>query len=110
MSGHGDGRLRAAGGGTSGLLANALAKAGKESGIALETAAGSYGAHADIMADFDLVVLAPQVASNAVDLKRDTDRLGIKSVACAGREYIELTRDGEKSMRFVHDILFPAVA
>lgn len=50
------------------------------------------------------------MASNAVDLRRDTDRLGIKSVACAGREYIELTRDGEKSMRFVHDILFPAVA
>lgn len=94
-----------AGGGTSGLLANALAKASEERGIHLETAAGSYGAHTDIMPDFDLVVLAPQVAVNAAELKKDTDRLGIKSVACAGKEYIDLTRDGEKSLRFVHDIL-----
>jgi PTS system lactose-specific IIC component len=38
-----------AGGGTSGLLANALAKGAKEEGIPLVTAAGSYGAHLDIM-------------------------------------------------------------
>lgn len=95
-----------AGGGTSGLLANALAKAATERGIDLETAAGSYGAHTDMMPDFDLVVLAPQVAVNAAELKADTDRLGIKSVACAGKQYIDLTRDGEKSLRFVYDILF----
>lgn len=52
-----------AGGGTSGLLANALAKGAKEEGIPLVTVAGSYGAHLDIMGDYDLVILAPQVAS-----------------------------------------------
>ena len=47
-----------AGGGTSGLLANALAKGAKEQNIPLITAAGSYGAHMDIMKDYDLVVLS----------------------------------------------------
>ena len=73
-----------AGGGTSGLLANALDKAAKDQDIPLITAAGSYGAHMDIMKDYDLVILAPQVASYYEDLKKDTDRLGIKSVACEG--------------------------
>lgn len=57
----------------------------KEKDIPLITAAGSNGAHMDIMKDYDLVILAPQVASYYEDLKKDTDRLGIKSVACEGK-------------------------
>lgn len=94
-----------AGGGTSGLLANALAKGAKEQGIDLITAAGSYGAHFDMLKDYDLVVLAPQVANFYEDLKSDTDRLGIKAVACQGRQYIELTRDPEKALAFVFKVL-----
>lgn len=94
-----------AGGGTSGLLANALAKGAKEKGIPLVTAAGSYGAHTDIMKDYDLVILAPQVASYYQDLKKDTDRLGIKSVACQGKQYIELTRNPLKALAFVFKVL-----
>ena len=94
-----------AGGGTSGLLANALAKGAKEKDIPLVTAAGSYGAHTDIMKDYDLVVLAPQVASYYQDLKKDADRLGIKSVACQGKQYIELTRNPEKALEFVFKVL-----
>lgn len=94
-----------AGGGTSGLLANALAKAADEHGIDLESAAGSYGAHLDIMPDFDLVVLAPQVASYLEDLKIDADRMGVKVAACEGRQYIALTRNGEEALSFVSDHL-----
>ncbi|MDD8049170.1 MAG: PTS lactose transporter subunit IIBC [Thomasclavelia sp.] len=94
-----------AGGGTSGLLANALKKGAKEKGINLIAAAGSYGAHMDIMKDYDLVVLAPQVASQYEDLKKDTDRLGIKAVACEGKQYIELTRDPKKALEFVFSVL-----
>lgn len=94
-----------AGGGTSGLLANALAEGAKEKGIDITTAAGSYGAHADILKNYDLVVLAPQVANYYQDLKADTDRLGIKSVACQGKQYIALTRDPEKALEFVFSIL-----
>lgn len=94
-----------AGGGTSGLLANALSKGAQEQGIQIITAAGSYGAHMDIMKDYDLVILAPQVSNYYEDLKKDTDRLGIKSVACAGKQYIELTRSPEKALQFVFSIL-----
>ena len=94
-----------AGGGTSGLLANALAKAAEEHGVDLEAAAGAYGAHLDIMGDYDLVILAPQVASYLPDLEKDAARMGVATAACGGKEYIDLTRDGEKSLRFVADAL-----
>ncbi|EHD0645494.1 PTS lactose transporter subunit IIBC [Staphylococcus pseudintermedius] len=92
-----------AGGGTSGLLANALNQAATEYEAPVKAAADSYGAHMDIMKDFDLVILAPQVASNYQDIKQDTDRLGIKLVKTQGGEYISLTRDGQAALKFVQD-------
>lgn len=94
-----------AGGGTSGLLANGLNKAAAEHGVDLQAAAGAYGAHLDIMADYDLVILAPQVASYLPDLQKDAERLGVATAACAGMEYIELSRDGQKSLDFVAERL-----
>lgn len=94
-----------AGGGTSGLLANALKKAAEEKDIPLISAAGAYGAHMDIMKDYDLVVLAPQVASFYGDLKKDADRMGIKCVACEGKQYISLTRNPEEALNFVFKVL-----
>ena len=94
-----------AGGGTSGLLANALSKGAEAQGVSMITAAGSYGAHMDIMKDYDLVILAPQVANYYEDLKKDTQRLGIQCVACQGRQYIELTRNPEKAVEFVSTVL-----
>lgn len=94
-----------AGGGTSGLLANALSKGAKEKDIPIITAAGSYGAHMDIMKDYDLVILAPQVANFYDVLKQDADNLGIKAVACQGKQYIELTRNPQKALEFVFSIL-----
>ena len=94
-----------AGGGTSGLLANALLKGAEEKGIKMITAAGSYGAHYDMLKDYDLVILAPQVANYYEDLKKDTDRLGIKSAAGEGKKYIELTRNPQKALEFVFSIL-----
>ncbi|MDK7115024.1 lactose-specific PTS transporter subunit EIIC [Staphylococcus pettenkoferi] len=90
-----------AGGGTSGLLANALNKAAAEYHQPITAAAGSYGAHMDIMKDYQLVILAPQVASNYEDIKCDTDRLGIKLAKTQGIEYINLTRNGKEALEFV---------
>ena len=92
-----------AGGGTSGLLANALNKAAAEYGAPVKAAAGSYGAHMDIMKDYDLVILAPQVASNYADIKQDTDRLGVKLAKTQGGQYIKLTRDGQGALAFVQE-------
>ena len=90
-----------AGGGTSGLLANALNKAAKEFDVPVKAAAGGYGAHREILPEFDLVILAPQVASNFEDMKAETDKLGIKLAKTEGAQYISLTRDGKGALDFV---------
>lgn len=90
-----------AGGETSGLLANALNKAAEDYNVPVKAAAGGYGAHMDIMKDYHLIILAPQVASNYEDIKQDTDRLGIKLAKTQGVEYINLTRDGKAALDFV---------
>ena len=91
-----------AGGGTSGLLANALNKAAKEYGVPVAAAAGSYGAHREILSEYQLVILAPQVASNFEDMKEETDKLGIKLAKTEGAQYIKLTRDGQGALEFVN--------
>lgn len=90
-----------AGGGTSGLLANALTKAASEYDEPVTAAAGAYGAHREILNQYQLVVLAPQVASYYEDLKAETDKLGIKLVKTEGAQYIALTRDGQGALDFV---------
>ncbi|HEW8725032.1 TPA: PTS lactose transporter subunit IIBC [Streptococcus pneumoniae] len=89
-----------AGGGTSGLLANALNKAA-EYNVPVKAAAGGYGAHREMLPEFDLVILAPQVASNFEDMKAETDKLGIKLAKTEGAQYIKLTRDGKGALAFV---------
>ncbi|VPL68168.1 PTS system lactose-specific transporter subunit IIBC [Streptococcus pneumoniae] len=90
-----------AGGGTSGLLANALNKAAAEYNVPVKAAAGGYGAHREMLPEFDLVILAPQVASNFEDMKVETDKLGIKLAKTEGAQYIKLTRDGKGALAFV---------
>ena len=90
-----------AGGGTSGLLANALNKAAEEYKVLVKAAAGGYGAHREMLPEFDLVILAPQVASNFEDMKAETDKLGIKLAKTEGAQYIKLTRDGKGALAFV---------
>ena len=48
-----------AGGGTSGLLANALNKAAAEYNVPVKAAAGGYGAHREMLPEFDLVNPCP---------------------------------------------------
>ncbi len=93
-----------AGGGTSGLLANALNKAAAEYNVPVKAAAGGYGAHREmLLPEFDLVILAPQVASNFEDMKAETDKLGIKLAKTEGAQYIKLTRDGKGALAFVQE-------
>lgn len=92
-----------AGGGTSGLLANALNKAAAEYNVPVKAAAGGYGAHREMLPEFDLVILAPQVASNFEDMKAETDKLGIKLAKTEGAQYIKLTRDGKGALVFVQE-------
>lgn len=92
-----------AGGGTTGLLANALNKAAAEYNVPVKAAAGGYGAHREMLPEFNLVILAPQVASNFEDMKAETDKLGIKLAKTEGAQYIKLTRDGKGALAFVQE-------
>lgn len=94
-----------AGAGTSGLLANALNKGAKEYDVPVVAGAGAYGAHQEIMGNYDLIILAPQVVSNYDDIKADADRLNVKLVKTKGKEYISLTRDPKAALDFVDTVL-----
>lgn len=69
----------------------------------MTAAAGSYGSHRDILPEYQLVILAPQVASNYEDIKIETDKLGIKLAKTEGGQYIKLTRDGKGALAFVQE-------
>ena len=56
-----------------------------------------------MLPEFDLVILAPQVASNFEDMKAETDKLGIKLAKTEGGQYIKLTRDGKGALAFVQE-------
>lgn len=90
-----------AGAGTSAMLANALEEGAKETGANIQAQAGAYGSHYDIMKNFDLIVLAPQVNSYLADIQKDAEKLGVKVVATKGAEYIKLTRDPKGAVDFV---------
>lgn len=94
-----------AGGGTSEQLANALTEGAEKYDVPIVASAGAYGSHHDILPNYDLVVLAPQVRTYYDDLKADTDRLGIQLVATKGQQYIALTRDSKKALDFVMENL-----
>ncbi|MFC4711029.1 PTS lactose transporter subunit IIBC [Enterococcus eurekensis] len=90
-----------AGAGTSAMLANALVEGAQHTGINITAQAGAYGSHYDIMKNFDLVVLAPQVNSYLSDIQEDADKLGVKVVATTGAEYIKLTRNPKEAVEFI---------
>lgn len=88
------------GGGTSGMLANALEKGAKEQHINLTSVAAAYGTHEDMIEDFDLVILAPQAATYYETLKKSTADLNIRLVTTGGPQYLALSRDSKKALDF----------
>lgn len=90
-----------ANGATSSMLANAIKKGAKEQDIALDSTAMAYGQHKEIIADFDLIILAPQMASMLSELESETDGLKTKAVSTTGIEYVSLTREPAKALEFV---------
>ena len=89
-----------ANGATSGMLANAIAEGAKQKNMDLESTAMAYGQHKEILDQFDLIILAPQMASMLDELKTETDKAGVKSVSTGGKEYVALTRNPEEALIF----------
>ncbi|WP_027339803.1 lactose-specific PTS transporter subunit EIIC [Halonatronum saccharophilum] len=89
-----------ANGATSGMLANAIGKGAKSKGINLESTAMAYGQHKEVIADFDLIILAPQMASMLEELEKDCQGKGTKAMSTSGQEYVSLARDPENAIKF----------
>ncbi len=94
-----------ASGATSSMLANAISKGAKESNIELESTAMAYGQHKEIISDFDLIILAPQMASMYGELQKDCELKGTKSATTSGVQYVKLTRDSIGALNFALDII-----
>ncbi|TDW26081.1 PTS system lactose-specific IIC component [Breznakia blatticola] len=93
------------GAGTSAMFANAIEEGAKESGTPMTAQAGAYGSHYDILKNFDVVVLSPQVQSHLDEVKDAAKDLGIKVVATKGAQYIALTKDPKGAVNFILDVL-----
>lgn len=89
------------GAGTSAMFANAIVAGAKELDTPMTAIAGAYGSHYDIMKNFDVIVLSPQVQSHLDEVKIDAAKYGIKVVATKGAQYISLTRDPKGAVAFI---------
>ena len=94
-----------ASGATSSMLAKAISKGAKQRGVPVESIAMAYGQHKDIISDYDLIILAPQMASMFDELQQDCNAKGVKSATTSGREYVGLTRDPQKALDFALNII-----
>ncbi|PJI09053.1 MULTISPECIES: PTS lactose transporter subunit IIBC [Clostridium] len=94
-----------ASGATSSMLANAITKGAKEAGSNVESIAMAYGQHKDVISDYDLIILAPQMASMYEELKADCSSKGTKSATTSGKEYVNLTRNPAGALKFALDII-----
>ena len=89
-----------ASGATSSMLAKALVKGAKAADAPVDSIAMAYGQHMDCITDYDLIVLAPQMASMFDELKHDCDEKGVPAATCSGKEYVGLTRNPAGALEF----------
>lgn len=90
-----------ANGATSGMLANAIDKGAEEKDMSVEATAMAYGQHTDVINDFDLVVLAPQMASRLEEVEKSVSSSKTKVISTTGQKYVELTREPVGALNFV---------
>lgn len=94
-----------ANGATSSMLANAIKKGAKERAIDIDSTAMAYGQHKDVIDEFDLIVLAPQMASMLKELQDDAKSYKTKAVSTTGAEYVALAKSPDQAVNFVFESL-----
>lgn len=94
-----------ANGATSSMLANAIKKGAKEKDVDIDSTAMAYGQHKDIINEFDLIVLAPQMASMLKELQEDAKNYETKAVSTTGAEYVALAKAPDQAVNFVFESL-----
>lgn len=88
------------GAGTSAMFANAVKEGAKETGFPVDATASAYGNHYDILKNYDVVVLSPQVQAHLEEVKQDAKE-GTKVIVTKGAQYIQLTRDPKGAVEFI---------
>lgn len=88
------------GAGTSAMFANAVKEGAKETGFPVDATASAYGNHYDILKNYDVVVLSPQVQAHLEEVKQDAKE-GTKVIATKSAQYIQLTRDPKGAVEFI---------
>lgn len=94
-----------ASGATSSMLANAISKGAKEKNINLDSIAMAYGQHKEVITDYDLIILAPQMASMYKELEKDCSVKNVKSATTSGAEYVKLTRNPGEALNFALNLI-----
>ena len=89
------------GAGTSAMFANAVKEGAEIENLPIDATASAYGSHYDILKDYDIVVLSPQVQSHLEEVRQDASKYGTKVVATKGAQYIKLTRDPKGAVEFI---------
>lgn len=94
-----------AGGGTSGMLANALNDHNtvleEELGVKFTARGGHYGQHGEFMKEVDVVILAPQVSSHLENMEKEAKNYGAVAIGTQGAQYISFTRDPKSAAIFI---------
>ena len=94
-----------ANGETSSMLANAIKKGAKELSIGVDATAMAYGQHKDQIGEFDLIILAPQMASMLEELRESAKDHKTQTVSTTGIEYVKLAKAPTDAVNFVFENL-----
>lgn len=94
-----------ANGATSSMLANAIKKGAKELSISVDATAMAYGQHKDQIGEFDLIILAPQMASMLEELRESAKDHKTQTVSTTGIEYVKLAKAPTDAVNFVFENL-----
>lgn len=94
-----------ANGATSSMLANAIKKGAKELSIDVDATAMAYGQHKDQIGEFDLIILAPQMASMLEELRESAKDHKTQTVSTTGIEYVKLAKAPTDAVNFVFENL-----
>lgn len=94
-----------ANGATSSMLANAIKKGAKELSIGVDATAMAYGQHKDQIGEFDLIILAPQIASMLEELRESAKDHKTQTVSTTGIEYVKLAKAPTDAVNFVFENL-----
>ncbi|MBO1133499.1 PTS transporter subunit EIIC [Enterococcus hirae] len=94
-----------ANGATSSMLANAIKKGAKELSIGVDATAMAYGQYKDQIGEFDLIILAPQMASMLEELRESAKDHKTQTVSTTGIEYVKLAKAPTDAVNFVFENL-----